>query len=588
MPSIANLAIDFSTNVAQVANDMSKVRGSVESTIKGIKSVAATAFATFVPLATIHQALDMAGALHDLGEQTDFAASSLQVYRTIAGQNTVDAETFNGAIQKLTVNIGKARDGGTEMVAAFAKVGVSAKDLATQSPEQLFVKMQDGFAKIGSQSDRAAIAVSLFGKAGGSGMAVMMAQGSAAIHAQADALQRMGGIMSNELVASAAQASDELGTVGTVMQTAFNSGFLDQLQSQFHLIGESMGGMAMVSRDAGEVFGYVAAEAISMGNDVMKIIDVVFQWAGGMERVKAIAVTAVAGIKVAFLSMQETLVTATLVMFKGLEKLDQGIDAVMAKFGKTAVPNQFIKDGVESMTLAMQGIGAEIDKVMLDADEAIRKNATPLTLANEALKKSQDGVAASAKNTAPSIAHMASTIKSARGEAQKLSGDFKTAAHEVDASMKQMADSLDSAFNGLLSGLFSHSKILAPIAGDLASLLNPLVGSLFSGMFGGARAAGGGIDAGKTYLVGEEGPELFTSGSNGNITPNHMLGGGSTIMNVTVINNTPAKITQTESKNSSGGRDIILTLDDMVSKLASDPGSKTSQAISRSGSLTSR
>lgn len=41
----------------------------------------------------------------------------------------------------------------------------------------------------------------------------------------------------------------------------------------------------------------------------------------------------------------------------------------------------------------------------------------------------------------------------------------------------------------------------------------------------GARAAGGPVDGGGTYLVGEKGPELFTPNTGGQITPNHQLGG---------------------------------------------------------------
>lgn len=42
----------------------------------------------------------------------------------------------------------------------------------------------------------------------------------------------------------------------------------------------------------------------------------------------------------------------------------------------------------------------------------------------------------------------------------------------------------------------------------------------------GARASGGPVSAGKTYLVGEKGQELFTPQANGSIIPNHALGGG--------------------------------------------------------------
>jgi len=45
-----------------------------------------------------------------------------------------------------------------------------------------------------------------------------------------------------------------------------------------------------------------------------------------------------------------------------------------------------------------------------------------------------------------------------------------------------------------------------------------------NGGFGGPRAEGGPIRRGLTYLVGEEGPELFSAGANGFITPNHAIG----------------------------------------------------------------
>jgi hypothetical protein len=65
---------------------------------------------------------------------------------------------------------------------------------------------------------------------------------------------------------------------------------------------------------------------------------------------------------------------------------------------------------------------------------------------------------------------------------------------------------------------------------------NPLVKGLadiIDDIFGGGRAAGGPVNAGTTYLVGERGPELFTPSGNGMIIPNNKLGGGGSI-NITV------------------------------------------------------
>lgn len=52
--------------------------------------------------------------------------------------------------------------------------------------------------------------------------------------------------------------------------------------------------------------------------------------------------------------------------------------------------------------------------------------------------------------------------------------------------------------------------------------------------YSGARAMGGSVAGGSSYLVGEMGPEVITMGAQGGfVTPNHKLGGGE---NVTVVN----------------------------------------------------
>jgi TP901 family phage tail tape measure protein len=50
----------------------------------------------------------------------------------------------------------------------------------------------------------------------------------------------------------------------------------------------------------------------------------------------------------------------------------------------------------------------------------------------------------------------------------------------------------------------------------------------------GARADGGPVTAGKRYLVGEKGPELFTPGASGSITPNGGSGSGARAGNIVV------------------------------------------------------
>ena len=59
--------------------------------------------------------------------------------------------------------------------------------------------------------------------------------------------------------------------------------------------------------------------------------------------------------------------------------------------------------------------------------------------------------------------------------------------------------------------------LLGLIGGPGGALLGASVGrygrTAIGGMFGGGKAFGGGMDAGKTYLTGERGPEMITAGT---------------------------------------------------------------------------
>ena len=77
---------------------------------------------------------------------------------------------------------------------------------------------------------------------------------------------------------------------------------------------------------------------------------------------------------------------------------------------------------------------------------------------------------------------------------------------------------------GGLGGLFGVSK--GPFGGaPLGPLGNPLSQHTSKYVPGMVRANGGPVKGGSSYIVGERGPELFSPGVSGMITPNHALGG---------------------------------------------------------------
>lgn len=110
----------------------------------------------------------------------------------------------------------------------------------------------------------------------------------------------------------------------------------------------------------------------------------------------------------------------------------------------------------------------------------------------------------------------------------------------LEDTLTQFITTGKADFRGLVNTILSEFvrlNVIRPLMNSLMGASGGGVAGFFGSLFGGARASGGPVEAGKTYLVGEKGPELFTPGRSGGITPNNMLGGGASnnvSVNVTI------------------------------------------------------
>lgn len=110
----------------------------------------------------------------------------------------------------------------------------------------------------------------------------------------------------------------------------------------------------------------------------------------------------------------------------------------------------------------------------------------------------------------------------------------------------------DALTEFLTTGKFNFKDFARSVIGDIIGIITKILllkaiqgignaigggtGALISGVVGGvagAKALGGPVSRGSSYMVGERGPELFTPPSTGNIVPNDRLQSSS---NVTIVN----------------------------------------------------
>ena len=119
---------------------------------------------------------------------------------------------------------------------------------------------------------------------------------------------------------------------------------------------------------------------------------------------------------------------------------------------------------------------------------------------------------------------------------------IKTVAPAIGTVLGAALKAVGAILGGLISGFASVLGVIEGVVNAIRSLVslvasNPIVkgiSGLISDAFGGARANGGSVTGGKSYLVGERGAEMFVPNTSGTIVPNHALGGGGSQINLTV------------------------------------------------------
>ena len=134
---------------------------------------------------------------------------------------------------------------------------------------------------------------------------------------------------------------------------------------------------------------------------------------------------------------------------------------------------------------------------------------------------------------------------------------------ELQSVYKQIGQTIETGVVEAISSAVDQTKTLGEVASNvlrqignqmLRMGINQLMGSIFNpfqalmapgGRYEGSaqlppltppppvpRALGGAVGAGRPYMVGERGPELFVPGAQGNIVPNNAMGGSNIVVNV--------------------------------------------------------
>lgn len=585
--TVGALSVDLDLNSANFINNMKRAVDGVEKSSKSMASslnFASNATKAFIAGftadkigETIAKGLEFASSLGEQAQQLGVTTRELQVYRYAASQVGLSNEQMDQGLAKLTLRIGQAASGNQKLAGVFSSLGIAIADSSGQARQTGDV-MEDLAAKLSKVEDparRAQIEVALFGKAG-QNLDTLLSGGAAGIDELTRSADQLGIVLSEDMIRRADDAADKMSAVKQVLEAkiaatvAQNADAIMMLANSFVAVVDWAGKAANAYRRFKMEQGVVEARAAQTG---------IASWFNS-DADKAQAAKNEAMFR------------------RELYKMDHPNSTMFglpAGLRNPSMPT--IADDTPSAARGglsrRSGGGRSTAKTLDDEFAALERSLDPAKAANQEFEKNiallrraaDQGKITAARyselhdamfkdwqregNTAMEKAPLAldrlgQSIRLALPDISQLQVELQKVPSAMDEAFSDAKMAGMDAFIGSIENLRRGFGSLKDVALNVldaiqGAILNKLVygplmdwaegkstggggggvlGGLFSAIgsiFGGKRALGGSVSAGRVYRVGEQGEELFSPGTSGTIIPNAAMnsagnggGGGNT------------------------------------------------------------
>lgn len=185
----------------------------------------------------IKSSVDAAGAIEDTADRIGIGIEALQELQFAAEQSGVEIGTFNSAVTSMVRRSAEAVAGNKAYADGFKSIGVSVKDLRALRPEEIFNKVADGIDRLPDIASKVNAADKIFSNAGRQ-LVNLFRGGSDEINRMRVQAQKLGLVLSHDMVRAAGKAGDELDIMGKALKTQLTTAVL-ALTPQILLLGQA-------------------------------------------------------------------------------------------------------------------------------------------------------------------------------------------------------------------------------------------------------------------------------------------------------------------------------------------------------------
>jgi len=502
---------DFKKSVADAQGGMNKFKAGTKSVFDSVKANAGTfaiagaaAFATFAAKG-VKAFQDLALASGKFADATGLAVDQASRWIEVSGDIGIGSETVQAGINKMNKALGTSPQLFKDLGIEVTKTSTGATDV-----NQTFLNVIDKLKGIKDPAVRAKVATQLLGK-GWMDMAELIQVGSVGLKKSLDGVSKSKVISAEELKKAKdfRKVMDDLKDVVEDLSLSIGQSLVPVLSDLGKVIKAGMSVRNVFKSIPGAT--WMAENLSPLGLTINAL--------GGVKD----AISGVVGWfsnsspKIEVFAEDMKLARDEAEMFAGLirKQTNPQLDAMAQKLvnAKTATDN-----ATAAWANLLGKFQTQVDLDKLDAD-LMKLRETAIS----AFGGSKEELDAFHEQQLVVIQDF-ETMKSAFPPS--LTTTLTIELNSMDLERLERAASL---VKFLKAGIGSN--------GNDASIYRRVSAPIVSG----ARATGGPVMAGKSYLVGERGPELFTPGTSGGITSNSAMNNGTTI-NVTVNGGDPNSI----------------------------------------------
>lgn len=482
--------------------------------LTGFGSIAGAAGLTMLA----KRSVDLGSRLDDVSKKLGVTTDFLQEFGFAAREVGLRTESAEMGLQRFTRRVAEAQNGTGELLPVLQQYGISLRDATgrARSAEEVLLDYANAIKATADPQEQLRMAFKAFDSEG-AGLVSILKDGAAGLGEYRKQAHMLGQVMDQNTVQALAKAENHIERFGNKFTI---------------MIGESI-------EEWGKLIDYIKSKAAGLSDQIIvPNLQELMELPAQLEQ-------AILGLTSE--EQRFSLIDDLINRYSDLQDLLE----LNAASGNKIISEKQIAQvrtamaELEAYTRAAEAAGGVV--LSNQRTGAVLGETNVLLQEMSATAFSLGETFQAAFNPNP-VVTFADTLNSWVPEGfENVQTSAETTKESISNSFFDMTQASQIFATGLENGLVNAAQNGKTAFGDMAQfilaelqrlLIRSMLFQAFTGLgfagfaanfapppVGGARAGGGPVQGGRSYIVGERGPEMITMGGNGSVTPTHKLGG---------------------------------------------------------------